>query len=68
MTPNVGSLDRALRAIAGLILIALPFITGLGDFSLALSIAAVALGAVMLAVAASRVCPVYSLLGIKTCA
>ncbi|MEM1314455.1 MAG: DUF2892 domain-containing protein [Pseudomonadota bacterium] len=68
MTANVGSLDRALRAVLGAALLYLAFGSGapLFDGALATVLAAGA-GAVMLVVAATRVCPVYTLLGVRTC-
>lgn len=65
MSPNVGTLDRALRALLGLILIALPFL--IGPWSTLWTVLSIAVGAVMLLVAATRVCPLYSIFGIKTC-
>lgn len=65
MSPNVGTLDRALRALLGLVLIALPFL--LGPWSTLWTVLSIAVGAVMLLVAATRVCPLYSIFGIKTC-
>lgn len=68
MTPNVGTLDRFLRAALGVVLILLPFVTGLTAGSALLTYGAIAVGVVMLLVALTRVCPVYSLFGLKTCA
>jgi hypothetical protein len=65
MTTNVGTLDRVVRAILGLVLIALPFAAGFGT---TLMLVSILVGLVMLVVAATRVCPLYSILGIKTCA
>lgn len=65
---NVGSLDRILRAILGVVLIALPFVT---DFALWANpiwmYGALAVGAVMLLTAAIRFCPLYVILGLRTC-
>ncbi|MCA0855791.1 YgaP family membrane protein [Phaeobacter italicus] len=68
MPRNVGSIDRLLRALLGIFLIAAPFVTGwpLFEATWATVVACLA-GGVMLAVAASRFCPIYSLVGIKTC-
>lgn len=65
MTINVGTIDRILRAVLGVVLIALPFVLGLGT---AWTLVSVLVGLVMLVVAATRICPVYSLLGMRTCA
>ncbi len=68
MTKNVGTLDRAARAILGLVLLYLAFASGLLLFEGALvKYGAAVIGAVMLVVAAVRICPLYSLVGIKTC-
>lgn len=65
MTANVGSLDRIIRLIAGIVLIALPFLAG---FSSNLwTVVSVVVGLVMLTVALTRVCPLYSIFGIRTC-
>ena len=68
MTVNVGTLDRIARAILGVVLILLPVVTNLTTGSALLTYGAIAVGVVMLLVAATRVCPVYSIFGIKTCA
>lgn len=68
MTANVGTLDRLARAALGLALLYLAFFSGLPAFEASfVKYGAAAVGAVMLVVAAARVCPVYSVLGIKTC-
>lgn len=68
MTVNVGTLDRVLRAILGAALIYLGLASGLPLFDSAIyKYGAAAIGAVMLIVAIVRVCPVYTMLGIKTC-
>lgn len=68
---NVGTIDRGARFILGLLLIALSFLppsapvfAGLGLWRWVLA----AVGVVMIATAAMRVCPAYTLLGISTCA
>lgn len=65
MSANVGSLDRIIRAALGLVLLALPF--AFGPLPALWTALCVALGALMLSVAALRFCPLYSLLGIRTC-
>lgn len=68
MTINVGTLDRILRAVLGLVALYLAFASGLPAFDgmLMKSIATV-FGLVMLIVAATRSCPIYSIFGFKTC-
>lgn len=60
MQTNVGNVDRAVRAVLGLVLILLPFVAGL-PWWVAL------IGAVALGTAAMRSCPLYTLLGVRTC-
>jgi hypothetical protein len=68
---NVGSVDRILRALIGIVLLLLPFIpatatalAGLGGWIWVLP----AVGAVLLLTAIFRFCPAYMLFGIRTCA
>lgn len=66
---NVGGLDRLVRLAAGAILLALAAIPGLQVFGTgALAWVVGIVGLVMLATGAVRICPLYSLLGINTCA
>jgi len=68
MTANVGTLDRILRAVAGIVLLWLAFASGMPLFeSGAPKWIAAVVGVVMLVVAAVRVCPLYSILGVRTC-
>lgn len=68
MTVNVGSVDRVLRALLGLVLLWLAFFSGYAAFAGGfLKYAAVIVGIVMLATAVLRICPLYSVFGIKTC-
>jgi hypothetical protein len=67
MTANVGTIDRILRAVFGLVLIAAPFVTQLGIYESGLiRTLSVIVGVVMLVVAAVRVCPLYSMIGIRS--
>ena len=59
MSKNEGTLDRALRIILGLVLLSLIFIGPQTMWGL--------VGLVPLVTGLVGVCPVYSLLGIKTC-
>lgn len=68
MTTNVGTIDRILRAVLGIVLLYLAFLSGLPAFEGALvKYGAAAIGVVMLVVASTRVCPIYSIFGFKTC-
>jgi len=67
---NVGSLDRALRFVAGAVLLAAPFVPPFASFFAAWGLwkfALVVVGLVMLATATFRFCPAYTLLGVNTC-
>ncbi|MFN3171761.1 MAG: DUF2892 domain-containing protein [Hyphomicrobiales bacterium] len=68
MSINVGNVDRAIRGLVGLFLIAAPF---LGLFGLAVSgtvsYAMIAIGLVLVGTALFRFCPAYRLLGLSTC-
>ena len=65
MKTNVGTVDRLARAALGIVLLILPFAAGLSTLW---TVVSVVVALVMLGTAAMRVCPAYSLLGIKTCA
>lgn len=67
MSTNVGTIDRILRAVLGVALLYLAFYSGLPLFATPLyQYGAAAIGIVMLATSAIRMCPLYSLFGIKT--
>lgn len=56
---NVGGIDRILRIVAGIVLIALTLMGVIGIWGW--------IGIVLLATGLFRTCPVYSLLGFNTC-
>jgi Protein of unknown function (DUF2892) len=64
MTRNVGSVDRALRALIGILALLGAFV--LGWFSGWMLWAAVVVGVIMLGTAAVGTCPLYRLLGMNT--
>lgn len=59
MKANIGTIDRSLRIVVGLLLIGLSLSGVIGLWGW--------IGLVPLATGAFRFCPVYTLLGIKTC-
>jgi hypothetical protein len=59
MKPNAGTIDRALRIIAGLVLIALAATGTVGIWGW--------IGIMPLLTGIVGVCPAYSILGISTC-
>jgi len=68
MTTNVGTIDRAFRLILGVVLLVAPFISGMALFnSTIITAISVIVGLVMLVTSLTRACPIYSILGIKTC-
>ena len=64
MQKNVGTIDRTIRALVGIVALAVYFFGGLQGV---LGILAIVVGIVMLGTAAMGWCPPYSLLGINTC-
>ncbi|HMQ40614.1 MAG TPA: DUF2892 domain-containing protein [Paracoccus sp. (in: a-proteobacteria)] len=68
MSVNVGNLDRILRVVLGIVLLYLAFFSGIPAFAGGfLKYGAALVGVVMLVTAAMRVCPLYSIFGVKTC-
>ena len=63
MKANVGNLDRMLRIAAGIILLALVFVLKTGDSLWWWGL----IGIVPLATGLLKWCPMYTILGIKTC-
>ena len=68
---NVGSVDRALRFVFGLTLLALPFLPfmasmfdGWGAWRFVVAL----VGGVVILTALLRFCPAYLLFGVRTCA
>jgi hypothetical protein len=59
MTPNVGGIDRVLRVLVGVALIALTLMGTIGAWGW--------IGLVPIATAALGLCPLYSVLGFSTC-
>lgn len=68
MIANLGSADRTIRLLLGLVLISLPLavkLPALNDPTV--HYGTLAAGFVLIATAAFRFCPVYRLFGIRTC-
>ncbi len=65
MSRNVGNVDRALRALVGILALAGAFV--LGWFSGWMVWAAAVVGVIMLGTAAVGFCPLYRLIGLNTC-
>ncbi|WP_420014024.1 YgaP family membrane protein [Tateyamaria sp.] len=65
---NVGSVDRGLRIVLGLVLLGASFLSGAALFqSGAATGIAVLIGLVLIATSAMKFCPLYRILGIRTC-
>jgi hypothetical protein len=67
---NVGTLDRTLRFIIGGVLLVSPFLPPVASIFAgwgAWKFLVAAVGLVLLGTAALRSCPLYTLLGIRTC-
>ena len=56
---NVGGIDRALRIVAGLVLIGLTLMGTIGPWGW--------IGVVLLATGLLSTCPLYSIIGVNTC-
>ena len=65
---NVGTVDRAIRIVAGVLLIALPFATQWSMWAEPMTrYGALAVGTVLVLTALVRFCPLYRLIGASTC-
>ena len=65
---NEGTMDRALRGIVGLALLALALLSGAALFEAAWAFwGALVVGGVLLMTGVTGFCPAYRLLGLKTC-
>lgn len=68
MEVNVGNADRIVRLALGVLLIAVAFFSGLAIFeSGVVRYGAAAIGLVLAVTGLMRTCPLYSILGIRTC-
>lgn len=65
---NVGTIDRVLRLVVGGALIAAPFAAELPIFENDMyKFGALAVGVILVATAAMKFCPIYRILGLRTC-
>jgi hypothetical protein len=68
MEINVGTTDRILRAVLGIVLVLAPFVLNMPLFDSVVATAiSVIVGLVMLGTAATRFCLLYRVLGTNTC-
>jgi hypothetical protein len=70
MMANVGNIDRVLRFVVGaalLLVLMVPQLGGMFEGWGQWKFAVAAVGFVLLATAAFRICPAYMLFGIRTC-
>ena len=68
MNRNIGSADRIIRIVVGLALILAPYATTLSVYdSGATRLVSAIIGAVLVVTALVRFCPLYRLIGVKTC-
>lgn len=65
-TANVGTPDRIIRLVVGVVLIALPFFGGTAISSSWLAWAAPIVGVILAATAFLAFCPIYRVLGLST--
>lgn len=65
MTCNLGGIERAIRIVLGLMLLAVSYEA---DLPMAAAVAAIIVGAVVLVTGLIGYCPAWALLGITTCA
>lgn len=67
MTTNVGTIDRVIRFVLGLVLLAAPF-SGAAIFeNTTATLIAVIAGFIMLGTSAMKFCPLYRIFGLRTC-
>ncbi len=64
MKMNVGTIDRGLRAVLGLVLLIVAFVAGLSPIAAAI---AGLVGLILLGTAAIKFCPLYRIFGLRTC-
>ena len=65
MGRNVGSVDKTIRLVAGIVLLALAFL-GLGGLSTTAGIVAAVVGVILLATGLLNFCPLFKIFGISS--
>ena len=65
MGRNVGSVDKTIRLVAGIALLALAF-SGLGGLSTTAGIVAAVVGVILLATGLLNFCPLFKIFGISS--
>lgn len=65
MGRNVGSVDKTIRLVAGIALLALAFL-GLGGLSTTAGIVAAVVGVILLATGLLNFCPLFKIFGISS--
>lgn len=67
MTCNIGTADRTIRLVLGAVLVLLALATGFAAATPWLWWVTLVAGIVMIGTAGLRFCPLYTLLGVRTC-
>ncbi|HEY9040151.1 MAG TPA: DUF2892 domain-containing protein [Roseovarius sp.] len=68
MTINMGTADRVIRAIVGLVLILAPFMTSWAVFSTQwVMYLSIVIGIILAGTAIFGMCPLYRIIGVNTC-
>lgn len=68
MTANVGTVDRILRLLVGPALITTPLLVGAAEYGTpAVPYGLIAIGAIFVLTAVVSFCPLYRLIGMRTC-
>ena len=67
ITANVGTIDRAIRIVAGIALILAPLLGLVASATSTLGIVMIAAGAIFVGTGFIKFCPLYRLIGASTC-
>lgn len=68
MTTNMGTIDRVVRLVLGIVLLGAPFVSGISALQSGTGmVVSIILGLVMLATSTLKFCPLYRIVGIRTC-